>query len=254
MFRKVSFATITSLLTVGWGRMLGVLASPINPWVTVPLVQSWWVLSRHHPCQMWAAQETQHRPAEPGAVSICLPAARWHGGCWGVNTPLSLGLQPSLPPQGLSGLMTKEEMAAFMSILLRHHRPSSLFFFSSFFFWKHGVLEHCCLCFSFLLLPREPGLMTQKLLKTSRSPLPQSGDWLKNHEIFTKQKSILFPCPLVFLTWRSFLSPQLWRMHYFGCFLMENGFPFLSSERRAWADYQILCLSMENMSTAHIQV
>ena len=117
MFRKVSFAMITSLLTVGLGRMPRVLASPISPWVALSLVQCRWVSSCHPWCQMWAARGTQQCSAEPGAVGISLPAAPWHGGCWGVNSLLSLGLQPRLPPQGLSGLRTKEEMAAFMSIL-----------------------------------------------------------------------------------------------------------------------------------------
>lgn len=162
---------ITSLLTVGLGRMPGVSASPISPRVALTLAQCRWVLSHHLQCQMWAMRGTQQCCAEPGAVGISLPAAPQHGGCWGVNTPLNLGLQPRLPPRGLSGLRMKEEMAAFMAILLRHPRPSSFFFFFS---WKHGVLGHCCFCF-FLLLPGEPGLMTQKLLKTSCSALPQSG-------------------------------------------------------------------------------
>lgn len=136
------------------------------------------------------------------------------------------------------------EMAAFMTILPKP--PQALFFLS--FFWKHGVLGHCCLCIPFPLLPGEPGLMTQKLLKTSRSALPQSGVWLKNHKISTKQKSIPLPCPRVFLMWRSCFTPQLWGVHDFiwFVFLMENRGSHLVSQR-AWAQYQAMCLSHEKM-------
>lgn len=136
MFRKVSFAVITSLLTVGLGRTPRVLTSPIGPWVALTLVPCRWVSSRHPRRQMWAARRTQQCSAEPGAVGISPPATPWHGGRWGVNTLLSLGLQPRLPPRGPSGLRIKEEMAAFMRILLSHHRPSSFFLFFKFFFLK----------------------------------------------------------------------------------------------------------------------
>lgn len=109
-FRRVSFATVTSLWMVGLGVESGVLTVPIRPWVALG-------------SGFWAA--IPQCPAEPAGVDISLPVGPWQGEGWGVNTLLIL-----LPPQALRGLSTEEEMAAFMTIPLSHHRPSFSFHFS----------------------------------------------------------------------------------------------------------------------------